>query len=120
MSTQSDLRRDRRSEGHVRPAGDAQQPYLQMTLPLDVMLQGLICSEHATAFHVSGRHRRMSRTGTFMDGILMVPLDHSLKSLMAPWSDCMLQLRNSSVGLWGGDGGVLRLGHMTGPRWGCL
>lgn len=35
-----------------------------------------------------------------MKGILIVPLDHSLMSFMAPWSDWMLQLRNSSVGLW--------------------
>lgn len=74
-------------------------PYLHMTLPLDLW-QGLICREHATAFHMSGRHFLMSSTGMFMKGILMVPLDHSLMSFKAPWSDWTLQLRNSSVGLW--------------------
>lgn len=81
-------------------SAQAEAPYLQMTLPLDLMWQGLICREHATAFHMSGRHFRMSSTGMFMKGILMVPLDHSLMSFMAPWSDWTLQLRNSSVGLW--------------------
>ncbi|KAG7218529.1 hypothetical protein INR49_006595 [Caranx melampygus] len=62
-------------------------------------VDGLICREQATAFHMSGRHFLMSSTGMFMNGILMVPLDHSLMSFMAPWSDWTLQLRNSSVGL---------------------
>lgn len=70
-----------------------------MTLPLNLLWQGLICREHATAFHLSGRHFLMSSTGMFMNGILIVPLDHSLMSFMAPWSDWTLQLRNSSVGL---------------------
>lgn len=74
-------------------------PYLHITLPLELW-QGLTCREHATAFHMSGRQVLMSSTGTFMKGILMVPLDHSFMSFRAPWSDCTLQLRNSSVGLW--------------------
>lgn len=74
--------------------------YLHMTLPLDLLWQGLICREQATAFHISGRHFLMSSTGMCMKGILIVPLDHSLMSFMAPWSDWTLQLRNSSVGLW--------------------
>lgn len=73
--------------------------YSHMMLPLDFLWQGLICREQATAFHISGRHFLMSSTGMFMKGILMVPLDHSLMSFMAPWSDWTLQLLNSSVGL---------------------
>lgn len=89
-----------------------------MTLPLDLW-QGLICREHATAFHMSGRHLRMSSTGMFMKGILMVPLDHSLMSFKAPWSDWTLQLRNSSVGLWAEAGApqLLRLCASPGSTW---
>lgn len=132
MSTQSDLRRceGRGSEVSVSPPTrllrvltcyyKQKLPYLQITLPLDLW-QGLICREHATAFHMSGRHFLMSSTGMFMKGILMVPLDHSLMSFKAPWSDWTLQLRNSSVGLWAEAGDPQRTRLMgSGPAGICV
>lgn len=73
--------------------------YLQIMLPRDLLWQGLICSEHAMAFHISGRHFLISRTGMLMKGIFMLPFSHSFMSFMAPWSDWALQLLKSSVGL---------------------
>lgn len=61
--------------------------YLQIMLPLDLLWQGLICSEQAIAFHISGWHFLISRTGIFINGILMLPFSHSFMSFMAPWSD---------------------------------
>lgn len=73
--------------------------YLQIILPLDLLWQGLICSEQAIAFHISGWHLLISRTGIFINGILILPFSQSFMSFMAPWSDCELQLLKSSVGL---------------------
>lgn len=73
--------------------------YLQIMLPRDLLWQGLICSEQAIAFHTSGWHFLMSRTGMLMKGIFMLPFSHSFMSFMAPWSDWALQLLKSSVGL---------------------
>lgn len=75
------------------------ETYLQMTLPRDLLWQGLICSAQAIAFHISGWHFLMSRTGMLMNGIFMLPFSHSFMSFMAPWSDWALQLLKSSVGL---------------------
>lgn len=73
--------------------------YLQIILPRDLLWQGLICSEQAIAFHISGWHFLMSRTGMLINGIFMLPFSHSFMSFMAPWSDWALQLLKSSVGL---------------------
>lgn len=75
------------------------ETYLQIILPRDFLWQGLICSEQATAFHISGWHFLMSRTGMLINGIFMLPFSHSFMSFMAPWSDWALQLLKSSVGL---------------------
>lgn len=75
------------------------ETYLQIIFPRDLLWQGLICSEQAIAFHISGWHFLISRTGMLMNGILMLPFSHSFMSFMAPWSDCALQLLKSSVGL---------------------
>lgn len=75
------------------------ETYLQIILPRDLLWQGLICSEQAIAFHISGWHFLMSRTGMLMNGIFMLPFSHSFMSFMAPWSDWALQLLKSSVGL---------------------
>lgn len=75
------------------------ETYLQIILPRDLLWQGLICSEQAIAFHISGWHFLMSRTGMLINGIFMLPFSHSFMSFMAPWSDWALQLLKSSVGL---------------------
>lgn len=76
-----------------------QTTYLQIILPRDLLWQGLICSAQAIAFHISGWHFLMSRTGMLINGIFMLPFSHSFMSFMAPWSDWALQLLKSSVGL---------------------
>lgn len=73
--------------------------YLQIILPRDLLWQGLICRAQAIAFHISGWHFLMSRTGMLINGIFMLPFSHSFMSFMAPWSDWALQLLKSSVGL---------------------
>ena len=75
------------------------ETYLQIILPRDLLWQGLICNEQAIAFHISGWHFLMSRTGMLINGIFMLPFSHSFMSFMAPWSDWALQLLKSSVGL---------------------
>lgn len=75
------------------------ETYLQIILPRDLLWQGLICREQAIAFHISGWHFLMSRTGMLINGIFMLPFSHSFMSFMAPWSDWALQLLKSSVGL---------------------